>query len=96
MTMKTDSDVDDLIALILDPKSHGSEAFEQGMKTAGACLAMKFAEETDTPDKSFAIVTPAQDREFFALGFADAPSGFGARVSISTLWSKFLLPKGFV
>ncbi|MBO0132284.1 hypothetical protein [Agrobacterium burrii] len=92
----TDSEVDDMIALLLDQRSPGSEAFEHNMKIAGASLAVKFAEQADTTDKSFAIVTSAQDREFFALGFAEALAKNGARVTISTLWNKFLPPKGFV
>ncbi|MGO7374743.1 hypothetical protein ACC721_05635 [Rhizobium ruizarguesonis] len=96
MPMKNDSEIDKLIELTLNESERGSEAFEAAMKSAGEAMARSFVDLDRSVGKTFAIVTPAQDREFLALGFASALQAHGARVTISTLWNKFIAAKGFV
>ena len=84
-----DTEIDDLIALILDDRFHGTEMFEQRMRDAGKRLAEQFAQRTDVSGKSIAIVTSAQDREFVTAGFVEALKYFKAHTTVSTLWNKY-------
>lgn len=96
MTMKADWEIEELIGVVLNESASGSEAFEMALKTAGETMAQSLFDPDNASGKTFAIVTPAQDREFLALGFAVALEAYGAHVTISTLWNKFMAAKGYV
>lgn len=92
----TDSEIDDLIDLILDDRFHGTEMFEERMRGAGKYLAEQFAHGVGVSGKSIAIVTSAQDREFVTEGFVKSLKHLNARTTVSTLWNKYNPPVRFL
>lgn len=85
----------DYSKFLTNADSAGFESFESCLNLVGLCLGRQVL--ASYPDQmKICVVTSAQDRDHVTLPFKTAFDGTNAQITISSLWNKYLPPKGFI